>query len=172
MEFIVGILLIVLGFAAIGLPFATSIAVVFVLIWTLIVAGFAHLFTAMRGRTFGGIAMGAIIGIAYFVSAVAIQRHPLWGLASLALVVSAALVVEGVTAIVAYFTIGREGGASLWLLLNGAVTLVLGFVVWNLATTSPAVLVSALVGVNLIAGGTARILTAIATERLRRAVEL
>lgn len=169
MEFVLGILLIVLGFVAMALPITTSFAVVLVLGWALIVAGVIHLFAAFRSGTFADGAMKAIIGLAYLFVAFAVLRHPAWGVTSLALVVSAAFVVEGIATIALYLA-AHDRGATFWLLLNGAITLLLGLVLWNLATTTPVTIVSALVGVNLVVAGMIRILLAGAVRRFRQAV--
>jgi uncharacterized membrane protein HdeD (DUF308 family) len=170
MEIVIGAVLIMLGFVAITLPVATSMAAVLVLGWALVAAGFAHLIAAVRSGSTGDLVTKSIVGIAYLAVAVAILRHPLWGVASLAVVVCAVMVLDGLATIVAYFVTTDESGSSLWLLVNGVITLLLGFVVWNLATTRPVLLISALVAINFVASGTARILTALAAQRLRKAI--
>lgn len=169
MEILVGVLLILLGVAVIGLPMLTSLSVVLILAITLVVAGFVHVFGAFRARSFGAAVAEILIGLAYIVIGIVVQQHPLWGVSSLAFVISAVLIVEGVVSIAAYFIASQFDG-SLWHLMGAILTLVFGFAVWNLSATSPALVVTAIVAANLIATGISRIMMAIAVRRLVEAI--
>ena len=168
MEILAGIVLIVLGIAAIALPLATSLGAAFLVACAFGVAGIVHLFRALEFRGFGSFALQALVGVLYLVIAAAIVRHPLWSVVTLALVVSATLITEGVFALAAYFALGDTRG-SLWILLSAMVTLALGFIAWSASIVSSPLIVSALVGANLIASGGSRLLAAYDERRVMRA---
>jgi len=165
MEISTGILLVGLGVAAIGLPLVTSLGVAFLVAYAFGAAGIVHLFRGIETHGFSSTALQAFVGVLYLVIAVAIVRHPLWSVASLALAVSATLVAEGVVGLAASFAIADTSG-SFWLLLTAIVTLTLGFLAWDASILSSPVVVSALVGVNLMANGAGRVIAALDARRV------
>jgi len=169
MHFLAGILLIVLGLAAITLPLATSMAVVFVLAWVVILAGLVHLMGAFRAWSVGAGIFAAIVGLAYVVIGWTMLSNPVWGLATIALVISVVLLVEGAMTLASYFTSTAES-RSLWTLLSGVLAIVLGVVVWSMGAGAAAIVISTIVGINLISSGITRILVGSAVNRLRRVI--
>ncbi len=168
MEIITGSLLILLGIAAFSLPIATSAAVVIVVSWTLLGAGFVHLFAMTRARSFGDGLVAALVGIAYVVTSVLVVTHPIWGLATVTLFISAALLFEGTATVAAYFLLAGPAGRPYWLLVSGALTLLLAVIVFSIGTATPALLISTVVGVNFVASGMSRIFASFAGHTFRR----
>jgi uncharacterized membrane protein HdeD (DUF308 family) len=150
----------VCGILAIVLPLAFSVGIAAVLGWLFLAAALAHL---IFGIHFGSGTLGwhAFIAGLYCVAAICLLVNPLLGVVLLALLVGIVLIAEGIIEIALYFII-REYQHSIWILIDGLVTLVLGIVVcahWPPATLD---VVQYLVGVSFISSGISRLLLAFA----------
>jgi uncharacterized membrane protein HdeD (DUF308 family) len=118
------ILLIILGFFALALPFEAGIAIAVVVAVLVIIAGIAHLAGTFAARTTGGFFWRLLVGCAYLVAGVYLLVHPKASLVSLTLALAVLFFVEGIFHIVTYFQIRSAPGAG-WLLFDGIVTLIL-----------------------------------------------
>ena len=145
----------VCGILAIVLPLTFSVGVAAVLGWLFLFAALAHL---VFGIHFGSGTLGwhAFIAGLYSVAAIYLLVNPLLGVVLLALLVGVVLIIEGIIEIALYF-IMRECPHSIWILIDGFITLVLGIVVcahWPPATLD---IVQYLVGVSFISSGVSRL---------------
>lgn len=146
----------VCGILAIVLPLTFSVGVAAVLGWLFLFAALAHL---IFGIHFGSGTLGwhAFIAGLYCVAAICLLANPLLGVVVLALMVGVVLIAEGIIEIALYF-IMREYQHSIWILIDGLVTLVMGIVVcahWPPATLD---VIQYLVGVSFISSGISRLL--------------
>ena len=146
----------VCGILAIVLPLTFSVGIAAVLGWLFLAAALAHL---IFGIHFGSGTLGwhAFIAGLYCVAAICLLVNPLLGVVLLALLVGIVLIAEGIIEIALYFVM-REYQHSIWILIDGLVTLVLGIVVcahWPPATLD---VVQYLVGVSFISSGISRLL--------------
>src|ERR1700693_3443682 len=94
------IVMIVLGFMAILMPFTTGIAVSIFVGWIMVFSGFAYLAYAFSAQGAGSFVWRVLVGAAYVVGGGYLAFHPGIALESLTLVVAAIFFVEGVTEIV------------------------------------------------------------------------
>lgn len=153
-----GIVLVILGVAAIVLPPIATLAVEIIIGWLLLVSGIVGLVTtfSMRGAPgFWWSLFSALIGLA---AGVVLLRWPLSGIFSLTVVLTAFLTLEGVASIMLALTHSR-GFSGRWgmLLLSGVVDLVLaGIILFGLPGTAVWA-IGLLVGINLVFGGSALI---------------
>jgi uncharacterized membrane protein HdeD (DUF308 family) len=159
------ILLIVLGLAAIAAPLATSLTMAIVIGWLLILSAVTHVLAAFRADGMGSTVWTVLIGALYGAIGVNILSHPLWGVATLTLVISAVLLVEGAMGIAAYFAVRHIPG-SIYLLLNAIVTLVLGCMIWIQWPSSSLWVIGTLVGINLVMTGATRLMLTAAARRI------
>jgi uncharacterized membrane protein HdeD (DUF308 family) len=79
------ILLIVVGFFALALPFEAGIAIAIVVAVLVIVAGIAHLAGSFAARTTGGFFWRLLVGCAYLLAGVYLLLNPKLSLVSLTL---------------------------------------------------------------------------------------
>jgi uncharacterized membrane protein HdeD (DUF308 family) len=91
--------------------------------------------------------------------------HPVLATATFTLVLGIFLFAEGVVDIVAYFAT-RKSGSSPWMLLDGIVTLFLGFLIWNQWPVSSLWVIGTLVGISMIFTGTTRLMMTLAVRKL------
>jgi len=148
----VGVLLVVLGIAAILTPVVAGSAVVTVIGVILFAAGIVPIIRALKSRDKLEKALSYTLGIITAFAGVAVIGHPLFGLAFLTLLLMVYFVVEGIWKMVVSFRY-RPATGWIWLLLSGAGSLVLGFLLWSQWPMSGMWAVGVLVGANLLGTG-------------------
>lgn len=164
-----GVLLLLLGLAAMFLPVLAGVVAALVLGWVLFIAGIVGLASAFRTRHGAGFTWALLSAILAFVVGVMLLIHPLSGLISLTFLLIAYFVADGVFMIFWALAHRRElSGRWEWVLINGIIDLVLaGIIIRGL----PGTLVwvpGLLVGIDLVLGGASLIAMALAA---RSAVE-
>lgn len=164
-----GVLLIVCGMLAIGLPLIAAVAVTVVVAWLLLFAGVVHVIVAFHSHSAGGVIWRLLIGLAYGFAGVYFLLHPILGAASLTLVLAALFLLEGVLEIVLFFHLRPIRGAG-WVLFDGVIALLLGSLIYLQWPSSSLWAIGVLVGVNMVFSGITRImLSSAARAALSRA---
>jgi uncharacterized membrane protein HdeD (DUF308 family) len=161
-----GILLVILGVAAIASPWAASLGATFVIGCLLIVVGIIHALSAWYAESVGSAVWKVLVGALYFFVGLAIYQHPAWGAAVLTVVVSAVLVTEGVIGVVAYSLLPAMDGDMVWTLLTSIATIILGALIWLQWPSSSVWAIGILLGINLLIVGTTRVVMAFRVRRL------
>jgi uncharacterized membrane protein HdeD (DUF308 family) len=159
------VVLIIFGILAVALPMATSIGVVIVIGWLALLDGVVQLVHAFQSKGAGHIAWKLLVAVVYLVAGGYFIAHPVLATATFTLVLGIFLFAEGVADMVAYFAT-RKSGASLWMLLDGVVTLFLGFFIWSQWPFSSLWVIGTLVGISMIMTGTTRLMMTLAVRRL------
>src|ERR1700733_11325123 len=161
-----GILLAVLGLAAIIVPPLASLAVTIFLGWMFLISGIAGLFVTFWARQMPGFwwsLISAALGI--FVGLVLLAR-PVQGVLTLTIVVGAYFLAEGVTSIMYALEHRRELSERWsWLLVAGIVDIVIAGLSISGLPGSALWAIGLLAGVNLLFGGAALIGTALAVRK-------
>jgi uncharacterized membrane protein HdeD (DUF308 family) len=162
-----GIILVVLGAAAVIVPpFATLAATIF-FGWLFLISGVVGLVTTLRTRGLPGFwwsLASAILGIAVGVMLIV---SPIRGAISLTFLLIAFFFVEGIVSIMFALDHRRElpGGWG-WMLASGIVDLALGVLITAGLPGSAVWALGLLVGVNLTFGGVALIAMALQAQRI------
>ncbi len=159
-----GVLLIILGILAIGSPFLAAVAVNIVLAWLIMLAGVVHLIFAFQAHGPGSFLWKLLVGLAYIAFGVYLVLHPVLGVESLTLVVAVLFLLEGVLEMVLFFRLRRLQG-SIWMLLDGIVTLLLGLMIYSGWPSSSNWAIGILVGVSLIFSGVTRLVLSLAVRK-------
>jgi uncharacterized membrane protein HdeD (DUF308 family) len=162
---VLSIVLIIFGLLAITLPMASSIGVVIVIGWLVIFDGLAQLVHAFQSKGIGHIVWKLLVAGLYLMAGGYLITSPALGAAGLTLVLGIFLFAEGIADIVAYFAT-RKSGASQWMLLDGIITLVLGFMIWNRWPVSSLWVIGTLVGVSMLMTGITRLMMALAVRKV------
>ena len=165
----VAVVFIILGIFAIAEPAIAGLAVAILVGWLLILAGVAHLSTAFSGGGAGRVIWQVILGIIYVIGGVYFLTHPLLGLGTLTLLLAVIILAEAALEFVAYFGARRESG-SVWLLINGLITVLLGGLIWVHWPSSSVWAIGTLVGVNLLMTGFSRLMLGVAARKLANQV--
>src|ERR1700739_2055174 len=130
MSLVLSVLLIIFGLLAIALPCVSSTCIAIVFGWLAIFAGITQVVHAFQSKGIGHIVWKLAVAVFYLAAGAYLLAYPALGVAGLTLVLGIFLFAEGVADVIAYFS-ARKSGASPWVLLDGIVTLVLGFMIWN-----------------------------------------
>ena len=120
-----GVLMLFCGILAIFMPLASSIGLVILLGWLILISAVWHLIFAFQTRDLGNILWRALLAIPYGFVGFYMLWHPLLGMLTLTLVLAIFLLFEGVLEIILYFNIRKVRNAG-WVLLDGIITLILG----------------------------------------------
>jgi uncharacterized membrane protein HdeD (DUF308 family) len=151
-----GIVLVVLGLAAIVLPLIATVAVAIIIGWLLLVSGIVGLIATFRMRHAPGFwwsLLSALIGIA---AGWLLLRWPLSGALSLTLILTVFFVVEGVASIFYALEHKRElSGRWTWMLVSGLIDLFLASMIFLGLPDTATWAIGLLVGINMVFGGAA-----------------
>ena len=159
------IVLIIFGALAIALPFVSSVGVAIVIGWLVIFAGIAQLVHAFQSKGIGPSVWKVLVALFYLVAGGSLVARPAFGVAGLTLVLGIFLFAEGIADVIAYFAT-RKSGNSGWILLDGIITLVLGFMIWNRWPASSLWVIGTFVGISMVMTGTTRLMMALAVRKL------
>jgi uncharacterized membrane protein HdeD (DUF308 family) len=153
-----GVVLVILGLAAVILPQVASVAVAVLIGWLLLMSGIVGLwstFAAHHGPGFGWSLASAVAGV---VAGIVLLAWPLTGVVTLTLVLTTFLCVEGAVSLF-YALDHRRQLTGRWgmLLISGAVDLLLAGLIFAGLPASAGWAIGILVGINLLVGGAALI---------------
>src|ERR1700731_990368 len=153
-----GIILIILGLAAVVIPQIATLAVEILYGWLFLISGIVGLITTFRMRQapgFGGSLVSAILGIAV---GIVLLLWPVRGGLSLTLILIVFFVVEGIASIMFALEHKRElSGRWGWMLASGIIDLILATIIFaGLPGT-----IGLLVGIDMVFGGSAMIAMAL-----------
>ena len=159
-----GVLMIILGIVAIAVPLATSAAIAFWIAWVLIGCGVIELIYAFQTRAEGGILWKLLVGVAYLVAGIYLLVHPLNAAVALALMLSIFLVVQGIFEVIMAFQVRPMPNWG-WMLFSGALSLLLGVMLWSGWPENSFWLIGLLVGISLISSGISRIMLSLVVRK-------
>ncbi len=148
-----------LGIASMILGFLAMLAptwVGFSLLWTLgllvVGAGLVRMFWAFRTESLGkGVLVFAIGGLT-LLAGLALLANPILASGVLTIVLAIYFVVDGAAEIGTPFAIPR-GSRRRWLLFGGAISIVLGIMIWRQFPLSGVWAIGVLLGIKLLFGG-------------------
>ena len=162
-----GIVLLILGSAAILVPAAASLAMAMVLGWIFVAGGGVGLLTTLFGHKAPGFWWSLLSALVTLAAGAALVGWPVSGVFSLTLVLTAFLIADGILTML--FAIEhRRGLAQRWgfLFLNGILDLILaGLIIWALPASAIWAL-GLIVGIDLIFGGWSLVAMAMAARKL------
>lgn len=157
-------LLILFGILAITLPIVSSIGVAILIGWLVVLDGIAQFFHAFQSKGIGHIVWKVLVAVFYVAAGIYLLNHPALGAAGLALALGIFLFAEGVADVIAYFST-RKSGSSVWVLVDGIVTLVLGWMIWNRWPSNSLWVIGTLVGISMVMTGATRLMMAWAVRK-------
>ena len=157
-----GIVLLILGLAAVMLPLIATLAIALVVGWVFLLGGVVGLVATFRMRHAPGFWWSLLSGILGVVAGFVLLRWPLSGAVSLTLVLTVLLTLEGVVSIMFALEHKRElSGRWAMMLISGIVDLILAGMIFVGLPATAAWAIGLLVGINMIFGGSALIAMAL-----------
>src|ERR1700722_15422680 len=163
-----GIILLLLGLAAIVLPPIATFAVEILIGWLLLISGIVGLITTFRMRNAPGFWWSLLSAVLAIAAGVVLLRYPLSGMLSLTLILTVFFVIEGVASILYALEHKRElTGRWGWMLVSGIVDLILASIIFLGLPGTAAWAIGLLVGINMVFGGSALIAMALGARTAR-----
>jgi uncharacterized membrane protein HdeD (DUF308 family) len=160
-----GILLTILGLAAIILPPLASLAVTIFLGWMFLISGIAGLALTFWARGMPGFWWSLISAILAIGAGLILLAQPVQGVLTLTIVVGVYFLAEGVATIMYALDHRRElSGRWSWLLVSGVVDIVIAGLIITGLPGSAEWAIGLLVGINLLFGGSTLIGMALAAR--------
>ena len=149
-----GILLMILGLAAIIVPPLASLAVTIFVGWLFLISGIVGLVLTFWARAMPGFWWSLISAILAIIAGGILLAQPVRGTLTLTIVIGVYFLAEGVATIMYALEHRRELSERWsWLLLAGIVDIVIAFIIISGLPGSAQWAIGLLVGVNLLFGG-------------------
>ena len=160
-----GIVLIVAGLAAIAFPFVSTIAAKIMLGWLFLIGGVFMVLHAFSSQGWQGFIWSLLIGVLYLIAGGYLAFFPLTGLLTLAILLAALFLAEGVAEIIMAFKVRPHEGWG-FMLLSGIAALAVGVMIALDLPGSATWALGLLVGINLLFSGWSYIFLALAGRRI------
>jgi uncharacterized membrane protein HdeD (DUF308 family) len=161
---VIGIALVIIGMIAIGSAVAMTIVSVMFLGWLLILGGLFEVIHGFRHRPWSGFFINLLGGVLYAVAGVVMVANPALAAVTLTLVIAMMLIVAGVFRLfIAFSTPLHHRG---WLMLNGAISILLGAMIWSSWPLSGLWVIGLFIGIDMIFDGWTEIMLAISARNL------
>jgi len=149
-----GILLVILGLAAIIVPPLASLAVTIFLGWMFLISGIAGLALTIWARAMPGFWWSLVSAVLAIIAGVLLLAQPVEGTLTLTIVVGAYFLAEGVTTIMYALEHRRELSARWsWMVVAGLMDILIAAIVIAGLPGSATWAIGLLVGINLLFGG-------------------
>jgi uncharacterized membrane protein HdeD (DUF308 family) len=160
-----GILLVILGLAAMIVPPLASLAVTIFLGWMFLISGIAGLVLTFWARQMPGFWWSLLSAALALVAGIVLLAQPVQGTLTLTIVVGAYFLAEGVATIMYALEHRRELSQRWsWMLIAGLMDLLIAAVIIAGLPGSALWAVGLLVGINLLFGGASLIGVALAAR--------
>jgi uncharacterized membrane protein HdeD (DUF308 family) len=160
-----GILLAILGLAAMIVPPLASLAVTIFLGWMFLISGIGGLIVTFWARQMPGFWWSLLSAVLAIGAGIVLLARPVQGVLTLTIVVGAYFLAEGVTTIMYALEHRRElSGRWSWLLVAGLMDILIAFFIIAGLPGSAEWAIGLLVGVNLLFGGATLIGMALAAH--------
>ena len=149
-----GVLLILLGIAAVAMPLMAGLAATLVFAWILILTGLIGLISAFAGQAHAHLGWSLASAVVALAIGVILLLYPLAGAVALTTIISVYLLLDGIALIgLALDHRKRAIGPWGWLLASGVIDLVLAALIFFMSAIASAVFIGVMVGISLIFAG-------------------
>jgi uncharacterized membrane protein HdeD (DUF308 family) len=161
-----GIVLVILGAAAIVLPVVATLAFTLVIGWLFLISGGVGLVTTFWMRNAPGFWWALLSAIIALAAGIVLILWPINGTLSLTLVLIAFFIVEGIaTLMYAIEHRAQLSGRWAWMLASGIIDLILAGIIFAGLPETATWALGLLVGINMLFGGVAMIGMALAARQ-------
>ena len=148
----IGGIMLAIGLLSLAMPLLASFAIETMVGFLLLSVGLCNAFGSFTGFKNGDKPwQQTFMAVISFAAGFIFLTHPLAGVFTLSILLAAYFMVDGVTKVVEYFRI-REIGGSIWILVSGALGIILAFMMWRNFFTGAAV-IGVILGIDLVFSG-------------------
>jgi len=160
----IGIALVILGMVAIGYAVEMTIVSVMFLGWLLIIGGLFEVIHGFSRRLWSGFFINLLGGVLYTVAGVVMVANPALAAVTLTLVIAIILIVAGLFRLFIAFTTPLHHRG--WLILNGAISILLGVMIWRSWPVSGLWVIGLFIGIDMVFDGWTEIMLALSVRSL------
>jgi uncharacterized membrane protein HdeD (DUF308 family) len=157
-----GVVFIILGIIALGSPYALTLAVDLMLGWIFIICGVISVVSAFFSGNWGKFLLILLSGVIFVIAGILLLANPLKGVLTLALILAAFLLVEGIFKIIYAFQMKSTKNWA-WVLVSGIISLILAILIWAQWPES-IVIIGLLVGFYILFSGISMVMLSIAAR--------
>jgi uncharacterized membrane protein HdeD (DUF308 family) len=165
-----GIMTVIFGVIAIGSPLITGVAVAVFVGFLLLASGVARIVHALKSKQWGTGFWGTAIGVLGVAAGLMMIFRPLVGLVTMTMLIAIYFLIDGISEIIAAFKIKPDQGWG-WVLFNGIIAVLLGFMIWRQWPVSGAWAIGLLVGIHILMTGWSMIILGTGARRVSGAIE-
>jgi uncharacterized membrane protein HdeD (DUF308 family) len=163
-----GIVTFVCGVLAIILPLTFSFGIALAIGCLILTAGIAHVFFAFDTRSVDGFLWQILLSALYVMAAICLLVNPLLSVLSLTLILAIFLLLEGILELALYFVL-RRFRHSVWVLIDGIGTLILGILMISQWPPASPQIIGALIGISLMLSAVSRVILSLAIRTMNPA---
>jgi len=161
---VLGIVLVLVGMAAIAFPFLSTIAAKIALGWIFVFSGAAIIIHAFSAGDWSGFFWNLLIGLLHLVVGGYLALLPLTGIITLTILVAALLIADGLLELAMALRIRPHDGWG-WVLLSGLVAIAAGLLIALQLPGSATWTLGLIIGIKMIFSGWSFITLALAGHR-------
>lgn len=148
-----GAVSVIVGMMAIGSPMVAGASVSIVIGFFLLAAGISQLVGAFKAGSFGSGILGFLGGALTTFAGLVMFMRPVVGLKMLTLLLALYLIFDGISGIVLGLRVRALGSGWGWLVMSGALGLLLGILIYRQWPLSGVWAIGTLVGIHLLFRG-------------------
>jgi uncharacterized membrane protein HdeD (DUF308 family) len=164
-----GVLILLLGIVALFVPTLTALAANFALAWIALATGMLQLIHAYQTRKKSHTGWQVMTGLLYLVISALLLIYPVQGIAAIALMLGALILMVGVAELLLALQRRPASGWG-WVLVSGIVSMLGGVLIAISWPDDAFLLVAAYVGISMISGGVWRIMMSFAIRNAATAL--
>lgn len=159
---VLGILVMAVGFAAIGASFIATLATVLVFGILLSVGGVVQIVNAFLAKTWKGFVLHALLGVLHVIVGMILIEQPLRAAEALTLMLAVAFMIGGAARLI--YSLAHSFPGRGWVVLNGFVTLFLGLSIWQQWPESSLWVIGLFIGIDLVFSGWSWVMLGLAVK--------
>jgi uncharacterized membrane protein HdeD (DUF308 family) len=165
-----GICLVVLGMVALAMMPAATLATVLILGWLLVISGVIEAIHGFQVRGWGGVFLHLLVGIFGVLIGLLIVTHPVAGALAWTLLFASFFTAIGIFRMIADMRLKFPNWG--WAVFDGAVTLLLGILLWAEWPWSGFWFLGLALGISLLLRGWSQVMLGLAIHHLPVAQQL
>ena len=164
---LMGVLTIIFGVLAMASPWIAGQSVLWLIGVMVMAGGLTRMFWAFKAGSLGEGIWVFLIGVLTLLAGIAVISHPIFAAGVLTMVLAVYFFVDGFTEIMAAFSLPSGQDGKGWLLFDGAVTILLGALIFFGFPVAGTVAIGVLLGIKMLFAG----LTILMLGSVEKAVE-
>lgn len=162
-----GVILIILGCVALGMPYVITGLTVIMFGWLFVIEGVVEIVSSFSARGFSGFLLHLLEGILYCIIGGMLVMNPGAGALAITLLLAILFLISGIFQIAAAATLQFPNWG--WVAFSGFITAVLGGMIWSRWPDDSVGIIGMFVAIALIFRGWGWVMFALAAKRLPNA---